>query len=785
MKKALIALACLLVLAVAGLVAVFLWVRGGLPQRSGEAQISGLNANVQVRYDRWGVPYIRAENQADATAALGWIHANDRFTQMELGRRAAAGRLSEVLGEATIDTDIYFHTLRFGETVQKMWENASPESKATLESYAQGVNAWLESRGGDLPPELRLLGVEPEPWEGLHSLSFALLMARDLSFWNDRPEEERFVWLRHFGADGVRDLLGDPDLHIPDEILAMAGQTSTEEAAPIPSDSEAEVDQDPGPETSPGSNNWAIAPSRAAANRAIIANDPHLGLHLPGVWYQVHIRAPGYEVAGMTLPGTPGVVLGRGAHVAWAFTNTMLDDHDLFFEELDSEGQRVRRGDSWTEITEREVVIKIRGGGERRITLRRTDRGPLLDADPELGLPPRSIAWTAYYESDPVAALNGLAVAKTPEEAFEVIQPFICPAQNLVMAFADGRLAYRVLGGIPERRLGDGRLPSPGWDPAYGWEGLYPREANPTVIDPEDGIIVTANHDIRPPGFELPMTAEFYPGHRAGRIRERLSERENWTFEQIGNLQNDVTSLYATDIVGALGEGYDGKAAEALEALAGWDKAMDANGVSALFALVNRELIRRTFGDEAKALGIAPIGGRDPLLRLLRGEMTLPWFDDVETPETESREEIVAAALEAAWDETHERWGRKKTKWDYAGMHRLTLEHRLDALPFLGPWMRRGPFDVPGSKSTVSAFGARWKGDELDVTFGPSMRWVVDWSHPRMALAALPGGQSGHPADPHYDDQVLRFLDGKLHPAPWGETEINAAAVSQLSLEPK
>lgn len=766
----------LAVLLIAAAVVLIDFLRGGRPLRGGDYALAGLARPVTVRWDRWGVPAIRAENEADLAAALGWIHANDRFTQMELGRRAAFGRLAEVAGEAAVETDLYFRRLRFDHLAEEMWQAAGPRTRLWLEAYARGVNAWLGERGGDLPPELRLLGAAPEPWEGVHSVAFGLLMARDLSFWNGRPEEERFRWLAAYGPGAVADIVDDPHVHVPDATLALARGSAP---APVGATED-------GPEVAPGSNNWAVGGSRTASGRPLVANDPHLGLYLPSVWYQAHLRAPGFESAGMTIPGAPVVVLGRGAHVAWAFTNVMLDDHDLFIEELDATGERYRRGDAWLPLAVDEEVIGIRGGGSRTVKVRATDLGPLLEADDERGLPPRSLAWTAAAGGDTLAAFLDLARATTPDEAVAAMETYVCPAQNLVAAFDTGELLYLVIGQVPERRRGDGRLPAPGWDASYGWDGLRPRATNPQVLRPEDDLLVTANHDVRPPGYEESLVSEWYAGHRAARIRESLTAREGWNWELTGELQNDVTSLFAREVLANLEGDYQGEAGEAWKVLAAWDGAMTTRGPAALYGLLERELVA-VFDDEAEQAGLRPLHdfyGRRMLRRLLRGEIDPRWFDDVTTPTVETREDAVYLALAAARAEGRRRWGDDVTRWSWGELHRLTLRHRLDALPVLGRWMRRGPFEVAGSASTVMAYGGVWLGDHMAITYGPSMRWVTDWGHPEMAFAMLPGGQSGHPADPHYDDQVAPFLEGRLRPAPWSEDQIEAMAVTRQVLRP-
>lgn len=781
MKKILVrTLLVLLVLTLILTVGAYVLLSGGRPDRSGEHALAGLSASVDVRFDRWGVPAIRAASEEDLIAALGFIHANDRITQMELGRRAAFGRLSEILGEATVDLDVYFRTLRLRSTAEAMWRDVSPESRTWLEAYARGVNAWLTSRGDDLPPELRLLGVRPEPWREIDSIAFALLMARDLSFWNDRPEEQRYTWMRAFGTERMRHLLGDPDVHVPEAIAALARGEAPPEPEAGAAAEEPSLD-------APGSNNWALAPRRTRAGRAMVANDPHLPLRLPSVWFQVHLRSPTYEAAGMSLPGAPGIVLGRGEHVAWAFTNVMLDDHDVFFEILDDAGENVRRGDDWSPIARESVTIEVKDGEPRELVLRTTDRGPLLDADDERELPARSLVWTAHFGGDPLLALRRLAISRTPDEALAAVETFVAPAQNLVAGFATGELLYTAIGHVPNRRRGDGRLPSPGWDPSYGWDGLRPRDTNPTVRDPEDGLLVTANADIVPPGYPLDLVADFYPGHRARRIRQVLGERTDWTFEGMATLQTDTVSLYADELLNTVSAdivGLSGEASKAWQHLALWDRSMAPRGPSALYALFQRELITSIFTDEAELAELNPFVYRDALLRLVRGEIDEHYFDDVRTDAVETREEILAAALETAFREGNERWGRKVSRWDYGEMHSLVLRHPLDAAPILGALLRRGPFPVGGSATTPLAFGFRWQDDRMAITYGPSMRFITDWSQPDVAFVALPGGQSGHLMDPHYDDRLDAYLGGRLHLSAYSEERIERLTVARLALEP-
>ena len=811
------------------------WSAGGRAQRSGVAEIPGLSAPVEVRWDERGVPYCTAERGEDLAAALGWLHANDRFTQMELGRRLAAGRLAELagIGERALEVDRQHRTLRFAATAETMWRSAGDETRVWLEAYARGVNAWLDRRGaGDMPPDLVLLGgndFRPEPWRPQDSLAFVMLMANDLSFWNDRPEEAHYRWLRELGPDRTLDLARGPR-HLPAGIAELAARAA-EEAGGAESEGgdaggegagdgvKGSLDELPEPKVvgNPGSNNWAVGGSRTASGAPLVANDPHLPYRLPGTWYQVLLRSPGYEAAGMTLPGVPGVVIGRGPDVAWVLTNVMLDDHDLYVEEL-SEGPsgepRVRRGDGWQAVAVSEERLEVAGGEGEVLELRATDRGPLLPADPERGLPPRSLAWTMYESpeeggADPMSALFAIARAESVADVPRGIGGYVGPAQNLVVADRDGGLLWTVLGRVPERRRGDGWLPAPGWDASYGWDGLRPVADNPRRVAPADDLLVTANNRIVAPDDPRAMPADYDSDHRARRIRQLLRRGADWRAEDMAALQIDRVDLYARDVVEAALEGLGDDelaavgepAPQAADLLGRWNGRMAATnpgnssnssnpsaaaGAPALFALFERELRRAVFGDEATAHGLEPFDDRDRLLWALRGDLSAEWFDDVGTPEVvERRWEVVGRALAVAWRLAEERWGSDPSAWHYGDLNTLTLDHPLGGVPAVGALFRRGPYPVSGSSTTVGASGGRWRDGGLEVVHGASMRFVIDLGRPDSMLTVLPAGQAGHPRDPHYDDQTDYYLAGRLFPFPWSEEAVEAASVSRLTLRPE
>jgi penicillin amidase len=781
LRRALGAAGALLLALLLAAGALLFWLAGsGRPRRDGVARLHGLSAPADVRFDAWGVPHVRARNARDLAAALGYLHANDRFVQMELGRRLAAGRLAELFGARMVGRDQYSRVLRLYSAAEENLRAAAPETRALLSAYASGVNAWLAERGGDLPPELHALslakGLQVEPWKPADSLAVVSLMAFDLNFFQGIQEETRFGWLGALGLARTRDLLGDPSAPVAPEILDLARKARG--GGPLAA-------ADPAPAATPGSNAWALGGSRTASGHPLVANDTHLGLGLPDTWYQVLLRSPDYEAAGMTLPGLPVVVIGQNRDLAWALTNSMVDAADLYLEEFDAAHNRVRRGAGWAPVRVEFGTIRVLGGEPVTSRLRSTaDRGPLLAPEEDGSLPARSLAWTLYYPGDSLGAMLALGRAHTLAEVAPAIAGFVAPAQNLVVAHRDGGMLETVLGRVPHRREGDGRLPEPAWRLEDHWDGLVPQAANPTVARPPDDLLVSANDDPRPLGYSLPWSAEFDLPYRARRIRQLLLGRQAWTPHQAAALQTDIVSLYALEIVRLMAGSYEGPAARAYAALASWDGSMALRGASALYSLVERELGRDIFGDEAKAAKLPPFNSRERVLRALQGRMSPEWFDDVATPAHETRHDILARALGRAWAIGSARWGPDVKTWRYGDLHRLVLGHPLGRVAYVGRLFNRGFFAVPGSATSIAAWTGSWNEDFQPVTYGPAMRWIADTADPDRSLAGLPGGQSGHFRDHYYDDQLAPFLRGELHSVHWSELAIARAAVSHLHLLP-
>ncbi|NIU72741.1 MAG: hypothetical protein GWN71_03885, partial [Gammaproteobacteria bacterium] len=404
----------------------------------------------------------------------------------------------------------------------------------------------------------------------------------------------------------------------------------------------------------------------------------------------------------------------------------------------------------------------------------------------ERGLPARSLAWTTATAGDLPAIGMTLARTRRVQDLIGQLESHISPAQNLVVGDRDGGVLFTAIGRVPIRGAGDGQLPSPAWDPAYHWQGLHPQISNRTVINPDADMFVTANHRIEGEtgdGRAPVPGAEFDTPYRAHRIFELLLARDQWSPDDIAAVQSDVVSAYALHMTEMLAGDYDGTAASAYGMLASWDGTMAGAGAPALFTLLEQHLREAVF-DETAAHGVGRIASRWRLVHVLSGAARHDWFDDESTTNVETREEILSAALSGAWAEANALWGEDPEGWDYGAIHRLHLDNPLGSVPLLGGWFNRGPVPFPGSATTVAAFGGSAGDAWQRIAYGPSMRWVSSLADPDGSLAIMPLGQSGHPADPHYDDQLEAYRSGGMRPVRWSPEAAAAAAVSSLTLVP-
>jgi len=591
-------LLALALLAVAGA----LYLRTSLPQLRGELTLAGLSAPVEVLRDRHAIPHIYAQSAEDAYFALGFVHAQDRLWQMEFQRRVAAGRLAEVVGEAALELHLPLRTLSVYHYAERVFDNLGPQAQGVLLAYADGVNAYLRTRRGLLPVEFLVLRHQPEPWRPADSLAWLTMMAWDLGGnWDDELLRARL------------------SLSLTDEQLAALWPPYPGEAPialpdfralyrKLPLDALWAASPKPLPPGA-GSNNWVIDGSRSVTGQPLLANDPHLGLQAPSLWYLAHLSAPGLNVIGATLPGLPLVILGRTDRIAWGFTNTGPDVQDLFIERLDSEDpSRYQTPDGFEPFTIRREVIRVRGGDEVVLNVRKSRHGPVISdvvgraaevagADYALAL-----AWTALREDNLTfqAGVN-LNRARNWEEFVAALRDFHAPQQSIVIADIEGNIGLYAPGLVPIRAAGDGRMPVPGWSGEYDWVGFVPFEALPHTFNPEVGVIMTANHKIVPDDYPYFLTHDWAEPYRAERITELLAQLQHHSLESFARIQADQRSLMAVEFLPRLLAARSDSALgrQAIARLIAWDGAMAKDRAEPLiFAAWYREFTRLVYQDE-------------------------------------------------------------------------------------------------------------------------------------------------------------------------------------------
>ncbi len=736
-----------------------------LPRLEGSLTLEGIERPVSITRDRFGIPTIDAASEADAYFGLGFVHAQDRLWQMEFHRRLGQGRLAEIVGAAAVPTDRMLRTLGLYRRAEADFAALDAASRGLVEAYVAGVNAAIATRAV-LPPEFLLFGIRPEPWRPADSLVWARVMALDLE--NDwRQELLRARLLEALGPERYADLWPSAEdrqaaLREPDDGGGWSALYAALATSLPPFGAEGGA-----------SNGWAVAPGRSRSGAPLLANDPHLRLQAPGLWYLVRLRFPGLEITGATLPPLGVVVIGRNRDIAWGFTATGADTQDLFLEELDAAGRRYRTPAGWAELTRRLETIAIRGEKPILHEIRETRHGPLIsDLVPAGRLAgdnrALALAWTALRgENRTVAAGLALARAANWQEARAALERFDSPAQNLLYADREGRIALRVVGRVPRRGAGDGTLPVPGWDDAYDWRGTVPFAELPEILDPASGRVVNANERIGD-ARQSSLLARFWPAPlRAGRIRSLLDARPEIDLARMQRIQLDIRSglfpLFRDWLLAARPR--DAGARELRAALEAWDGEMDMTRPEPLFfAAWYRALAEHVYADELGAMFPAYRDIRPDFMRRVWIEKR-GWCDDVRTAVREDCETASSRAFAAALAALRERQGEEWRNWRWGRAHPARLVHPLlGEAPLLGRLFGWQP-PSPGGATTVDV-GRWWPSSPFASVHGPGLRMIADLSSPREVLLITASGQSEHPFSRHYDDLSRLWLAGAyLRPA--------------------
>ena len=742
-----------------------------LPERGTFTEtVVGCPARVEVLLDERGIPHVESASESAMWFSLGYLHARERFFQMELGRRAGAGRLAEIFGESALDNDRKMRTLRLAASARRQSALLSPEERRVLEHYAAGVNAAINRFGKWISPESWLLGVEPEPWQVEDSLTIGLLMQLDLS-WAMGEELKRAVELARLGRERAVDLWG---------------WTRTQARAWIPpGEGVSQPRRDYEPITPPmgglGSNSWAVSPARSAAGRPLLANDPHLGVQMPGSFFAVHLRGPRTHVAGATIAGIPGVIIGHTEDVAWGLTLAMVDDQDLFTVTLDDAGTRELIDGRWQSLRTVTEDVSVRWqDAPVLLKVRFSRHGPLVREQRGETL---ALSWTGFQGPSMASAILGMNSARSVEEAGAAWDSVLGPAMNLVAADSNGHILHRVVGWVPDRGLGAGRLPSPGSDSRWAWSG-FRRVAATSRMDPQVGFVATANHDLFGEG-DFPerdrFPGEFAPPWRVRRIRQALAARSDWTVKGFADLQGDVVSGRAIAVLRQLRPEFEEHLGVSAEELMTWDAKMEVGSTATtLFSAFMLELEAAVADDEAQRDGLEwnPLG-QERLLRLLAGGLDESWWDDVSIPGSQTRTDILDRVLQDL--------DRRGPQESWGKVHQVNFDHPLTRLSFVrklaaDSWSR-GPFAVAGGNTTIN--GQYWSERRPFVVNAiPAMRFVADVGNWDDTILVLPVGQSGRPWSRHYSNQISSWLNVEAVRFPFSREAVEAAAAVRIELFP-
>lgn len=763
-------------------VVVGIYIDRSLPPRGNDHRVSAAVGNVAISFDRVGIPTIEAKSERDLYFAVGFTHARDRLWQLEVNRRIGRGEMAEIFGPKALDADKFLRTLGIHAAAKRQLDNFTPTVRGFLQAYADGVNAYVGDSLRARPPEFLILGVQPGRWEPVDSVAWSLMMAYDLSG-NWGNELLRFQLASRLPIERISELLS---VQRGDKPLATADYVAFYRSVGLaqPERSTAALLDWAGGIEGIGSNNWVVHGEATVSGKPLLANDPHLTLNTPALWYFAKLRAPGIEVTGATLPGLPSVVLGRSKGVAWGATNTGPDSQDLYLEEINADGE-ARTPEGWTKLTTRNETIKVKGEADVRITVRQSRHGPIISdvntaADRALGASRNKYAlalrWGAL-DADNLTAQAAFAMNKAQTVAAMKIalQSFAAPQQNFVIADTLGNTAFIAAGRVPIRKPENdfkGQAPAPGWDAKYDWAGWLEFDALPQSDRSQwrQPYWVTANHRIHDENYPHFISAEWAHRGRADRIGALLAAKPKHDAQSLREIQHDLQHTHDAPLMKWV------SSAELLPTLSPdllgllsnlrGKSTYKSDGADALLMWAwTKEVTKRIFADEINGALFESIYGRRDFRAALNAvlERNDPWWcDDKTTQRAERCDDIVLASFEAAVADLHKRYGEvAKWKWDEA--HVARSEHR----PFSNVAVLAKLFEirVPTAGDTYSVMVGKLRLREPEPflnEFAASFRAVYDLSQADANAGTIifPTGQSGNPFSQHYRDLASRWGNG-------------------------
>ncbi len=787
-----------------------------LPQLDGNVVLPGLQKQVTVERDRWGVPHIRANSLDDLAEAQGYVMAQDRLWQMDLLRHVARGQLCEILGKSTLAIDKDFRTMQFGRVADRELAAMDPDSRSLLEAYARGVNRFIEQHRDHLPVEFSLLAYKPQPWRAADTLTITAYMYRTLTnVWEN--ELDRATVEARVGPDRSKDLfsveaamdhfvIGDPNVpndgsqrtrvqtdqdddeddKEPDRVLKAGirngGQQSAARFPDLTSalandvrDSLLDIQQEI--RQSLGSNNWVVNGVHTANGKPLLANDTHLELGLPPIWYEVHVTAPGWNVKGFTLPGAPLVIIGHNDRIAWGFTNNGADVQDLYIETFNpSAPDEYRVHGAWTKAQVSDETIHVKGAADEHMQVIVTRHGPIVHRDGDKGY---ALRWTATEPGGLTNSYNTLGKAQNWQEFRNLIKRVWGPAQNTVYADVDGNIGYVMAARVPLRKKGHGEIPVPGDSDDYEWTGYIPFEQLPQALNPDSGLIVTANARVVGPSYKPYLTDRWEEPYRTARIYELLRDKGGLRPEDMLKVETDTYSYphaFLADQLSAASktaQPKDDRTKKLIEGLKDWNGIADADSPEVSFLEETRRaaiaiLLELYLGQETGLY----TWRKTAFLQKILTERPAKWLP----VGYKTYDELLIAAADRAVARMAE-LSNKSGVDDWAWK-------RFDALDMVHPLGRTGLLKTFLSITDKPQSGTAYSPRAATKHHGPAMRFVANLGNWDESIMLIAGGQSGQPGSAHYTDQFPHWYEGRPIYQPFSDVAEVAARKHTLMLKP-
>ena len=788
--RILIWLVAVIVLLIAIAAAIFYFMaRSALPQLDGTLSVPGLSAPVTVTRDNHGIPTIEAANLDDLFFAQGYVTAQDRLWQMDGMRRYASGELAEILGPDLLKSDKEQRILGLRAAARKTLESFSPENRARFEDYARGVNAYIESHRDHLPLEFRVLRYTPKPWLPEDSTTIAAQMVKDLS--HDPSLLSREKILDKLGPDLANDLYPNSSMHDhpPTAVRPnLEGNSNSDEDEDEDAPPSSSVTRNDTPSYADpfvvGSNDWVVSGAHTVSGKPLLSDDMHLGHQMPNLWFEAHLRSGNYDVAGVTLPGIPFVLVGHNQRIAWGFTNVGETVEDLYIETFNNDG-KYKTPNGWQDPQHRQEVIHVKGQPDVTVDVTITRHGPIVSDLISGEKRKLSLRWTLYEGvRNPFFNVNS---AQNWNEFCSAFSEFDAPGQNVVYADVDGNIGYHATGKIPIRAKGDGSYPADGSTNDYEWTGYIPFEKLPNIYNPPSGVIGTANGRIAPDGYPYSISAQWEAPWRTDRIYRVLQSGKKFAPADMLALQTDIYSSFdryaAERFVYAVDHAKNAtrKAKQAADILRSWDGRMSADSAAPTIEARTRVQLTRMLLEPK----LGPSGNDPEALswKSYRWAQSSVWIESVMLHQPKrwlpdnyaSYDDLLAAAVDAA--ATRNDAPDDLNAWKWGPYNPVEIQHPIFGnIPFIQSWAGPGTQPQSGSGYTVKA---------VSRNHGPSERMTVDLSNLDQSTLNLVTGEAGNLFSPYYMDQWKAWYDGTTFPWPFTKAAEEKIRAHQLTLQPK